>query len=116
MVRFRTSARRGYGGAWSEPYATRWKFCCLSAHWPAWTCTHWGDQRWRQSRNGRDLSFVFLRNCDGQRKLRGFSCPTRARAFGGRKRTDGGNRWEEHTSAPQSLIRISYAVCCLKKK
>src|SRR3546814_2769538 len=25
-------------------------------------------------------------------------------------------RSEEHTSEPQSLMRISYAVCCLKKK
>src|SRR3546814_19719176 len=38
-----------------------------------------------------DCSFGFLRNCEGQRKLRGFSCPTRAPAFGGRQRTDGGN-------------------------
>src|SRR3546814_15298228 len=26
------------------------------------------------------------------------------------------NRWEEHTSELQSLMRISYAVFCLKKK
>src|SRR3546814_1018859 len=35
------------------------------------------------------------------------------------KRTDGcviGNRSEEHTSELQSLMRISYAVFCLKKK
>src|SRR3546814_3989470 len=28
----------------------------------------------------------------------------------------GGKRSEEHTSELQSLMRISYAVCCLKKK
>src|SRR3546814_2352391 len=28
----------------------------------------------------------------------------------------GSDRSEEHTSEPQSLMRISYAVCCLKKK
>src|SRR3546814_8373522 len=35
----------------------------------------------------------------------------RTRGFG-----DGGPRSEEHTSELQSLIRISYAVFCLKKK
>src|SRR3546814_8269233 len=30
--------------------------------------------------------------------------------------TDGSQRSEEHTSAIQSLMRISYAVFCLKKK
>src|SRR3546814_15343927 len=32
------------------------------------------------------------------------------------RRTDGGRRSEEHTSELQSLMRISYAVFCLKKK
>src|SRR3546814_5554052 len=32
------------------------------------------------------------------------------------KRTRHGNRSEEHTSELQSLMRISYAVFCLKKK
>src|SRR3546814_6232823 len=32
------------------------------------------------------------------------------------KSGDGGNRSEEHTSELQSLMRISYAVFCLKKK
>src|SRR3546814_2876062 len=31
-------------------------------------------------------------------------------------RSAGGNRSEEHTSELQSLMRISYAVFCLKKK
>src|SRR3546814_7964166 len=39
------------------------------------------------------------------------------RDFGRRcDRTRGGGRSEEHTSELQSLMRISYAVFCLKKK
>src|SRR3546814_6603084 len=43
------------------------------------------------------------------------------RAIGGMQRgalgaDDGGDRSEEHTSELQSLMRISYAVFCLKKK
>src|SRR3546814_3222080 len=38
------------------------------------------------------------------------------RAEGGRPRFDAGQRSEEHTSELQSLMRISYAVFCLKKK
>src|SRR3546814_5338196 len=38
-----------------------------------------------------------------------------------KERHEGGNKWvgtrsEEHTSELQSLMRISYAVCCVKKK
>src|SRR3546814_7779160 len=41
----------------------------------------------------------------------------RFRAGGaGSFRHDGGTRSEEHTSELQSLMRISYAVFCLKKK
>src|SRR3546814_4509602 len=35
---------------------------------------------------------------------------------GGARRQPGGGRSEEHTSELQSLMRISYAVFCLKKK
>src|SRR3546814_4433428 len=35
---------------------------------------------------------------------------------GGCNRAGGGGRSEEHTSELQSLMRISYAVFCLKKK
>src|SRR3546814_8916513 len=35
---------------------------------------------------------------------------------GGRRRGDARGRSEEHTSELQSLMRISYAVFCLKKK
>src|SRR3546814_5783439 len=37
-------------------------------------------------------------------------------AGAGRADTGGGTRSEEHTSELQSLMRISYAVFCLKKK
>src|SRR3546814_6016870 len=36
--------------------------------------------------------------------------------FMSRSRGEGGDRSEEHTSELQSLMRISYAVFCLKKK
>src|SRR3546814_2348364 len=41
------------------------------------------------------------------------SCARRAACDGGGRK---GNRSEEHTSELQSLMRISYAVFCLKKK
>src|SRR3546814_7908202 len=40
----------------------------------------------------------------------------RRQAFRGRCRGGAGARSEEHTSELQSLMRISYAVFCLKKK
>src|SRR3546814_2347005 len=40
----------------------------------------------------------------------------RRRGFGAGARFAGGQRSEEHTSELQSLMRISYAVFCLKKK
>src|SRR3546814_979004 len=40
----------------------------------------------------------------------------RATAQGGIGRARAGERSEEHTSELQSLMRISYAVFCLKKK
>src|SRR3546814_4250638 len=39
-----------------------------------------------------------------------------ARPFGGIAQVDEEDRSEEHTSELQSLMRISYAVFCLKKK
>src|SRR3546814_4004049 len=38
------------------------------------------------------------------------------RAFGGRQALHRARRSEEHTSELQSLMRITYAVFCLKKK
>src|SRR3546814_9487779 len=52
-----------------------------------------------------------------ERPLRG---PPRRAVFGGchyrRRRAVGAPRSEEHTSELQSLMRLSYAVFCLKKK
>src|SRR3546814_10725433 len=44
------------------------------------------------------------------------SCPGYARASATDSRALIGHRSEEHTSELQSLMRISYAVFCLKKK
>src|SRR3546814_7641967 len=56
----------------------------------------------------------------GDGKTAGQCAQARDRGFGeGRELADarlGGQRSEEHTSELQSLMRISYAVFCLKKK
>src|SRR3546814_3865624 len=49
--------------------------------------------------------------CDGERQQR-----MRPGILPVAKRWGGGSRSEEHTSELQSLMRISYAVFCLKKK
>src|SRR3546814_7776401 len=46
-------------------------------------------------------------------RARGTGCPRRPLPSRDRR---GGRRSEEHTSELQSLMRISYAVFCLKKK
>src|SRR3546814_8522424 len=53
-----------------------------------------------------------------QRHDRAFLPPAAggARHFAGPSRSGAGKRSEEHTSKLQSLMRISYAVFCLKKK
>src|SRR3546814_6651575 len=68
-------------------------------------------------RHGRETVFGYLR-------LKGpttISASPKTMMAGLAERRDGlqgygGVRSEEHTSEPQSLIRISYAVFCLKKK
>src|SRR3546814_3703514 len=50
----------------------------------------------------------------GQGRQRKHHHPQRAHAS--RRADQGGERSEEHTSELQSLMRISYAVFCLKKK
>src|SRR3546814_6040984 len=49
-------------------------------------------------------------------RLRDHDDPTRFRRFRHRVRPRPAGRSEEHTSELQSLMRISYAVFCLKKK
>src|SRR3546814_3964602 len=61
-------------------------------------------------------------DCRRDRSARGnatgnpFHPRQRARSFDRRRAVDLDDRSEEHTSELQSLMRISYAVFCLKKK
>src|SRR3546814_9011656 len=50
------------------------------------------------------------------RRARIARCSGFGRGHRGKRRSHGGARSEEHTSELQSLMRISYAVFCLKKK
>src|SRR3546814_1873254 len=61
----------------------------------------------------------FRRQSGRDGRARGSDSPGPGRRGGGtvhRSRISGENRSEEHTSELQSLMRISYAVFCLKKK
>src|SRR3546814_2460184 len=78
----------------------------LSAGSPSVDAVRLADHRHRR---GADLAGLPAhgRSRRGQRERAG-------RAIGGRG--EPGGRSEEHTSELQSLMRISYAVFCLKKK
>src|SRR3546814_7510027 len=56
--------------------------------------------------------------CWRLRRRRVSGAPGRAELEPGQHQPGGGDEWrsEEHTSELQSLMRISYAVVCLKKK
>src|SRR3546814_4893495 len=85
------------------PYTTRFR----SRHDRCTEDRRGADQRAERRRGHR------LRRRPGLRLLRGL--PRRARRVtGGAPAPD--HRSEEHTSELQSLMRISYAVLCLKKK
>src|SRR3546814_3755362 len=60
----------------------------------------WLDQQWAASSEAQRGVFLQLLDCEDDRLWRWFL---------GHE-----NRSEEHTSELQSLMRISYAVCCLK--
>src|SRR3546814_7458178 len=75
----------------------------------------------RGRRNGRSASCTCMTACgpawfeeatsaDGQHSSPAFDPAPHRRRSGGQRRS------EEHTSELQSLMRISYAVFCLKKK
>src|SRR3546814_1538416 len=67
----------------------------------------------RSARRSREVGFV------GHVQQQGLAQPRRARAVAvarGCQPRAGRRRSEEHTSELQSLMRISYAVFCLKKK
>src|SRR3546814_9690049 len=51
-----------------------------------------------------------------RRRIDGARPPDQRCGLAGRSRHRPGGRSEEHTSELQSLMRISYAVLCLKKK
>src|SRR3546814_10008493 len=53
---------------------------------------------------------------NGEDQANDVALPATARAEGFASPFDRGSRSEEHTSELQSLMRISYAVFCLKKK
>src|SRR3546814_2762051 len=59
---------------------------------------------------------IRLRRRDGERFHRDFARSVRRRPAPCRGRGGPARRSEEHTSELQSLMRISYAVFCLKKK
>src|SRR3546814_1372940 len=72
---------------------------------------------WKSDRNTSG-QFRYARKADCLLQERGFpgesaGCPVRSRLAG---RALSCGRSEEHTSELQSLMRISYAVFCLKKK
>src|SRR3546814_4681881 len=71
------------------------------------------DRRGNRPDHGPGLS----RNADADRIAeRNFVAAHRDEAFGDMDHRGQGHRSEEHTSELQSLMRISYAVFCLKKK
>src|SRR3546814_2074937 len=71
-----------------------------------------------QAINGLDYDFstadILYRNPDEDESFTGFK--TFSQEFRLTGSTDRLDRSEEHTSELQSLMRISYAVFCLKKK
>src|SRR3546814_1197305 len=82
-------------------------------------------RRERQKPGGQRIAAVFFAHIAEALQRMETAAGTRAvqaaepRRFGGGKRRvplEGAQRSEEHTSELQSLMRISYAVFCLKKK
>src|SRR3546814_3076723 len=65
--------------------------------------------------SGETVTLMGRSGC-GKSTLLAWLCGTLAPAFGAEGRVALGKRSEEHTSELQSLMRISYAVFCLKKK
>src|SRR3546814_10471217 len=80
----------------------------------------WAARQKAKKGNGGGLDHPQRRRTAGpQRQHRRPCCRARSRCEEGRGRAKSRNRAarsEEHTSELQSLMRISYAVFCLKKK
>src|SRR3546814_6817055 len=72
----------------------------------------------RSTRTDTLFPYTTLFRSRGRPAARPSGWPARVRARCGRgpRATRAGQRSEEHTSELQSLMRISYAVFCLKKK
>src|SRR3546814_6346980 len=119
-----TLVRSGLGRTGRRP--GRLRLCCLPAR-----CGSWVFLRVGGAHGIAGLAPSLLRNCDGEvgplggaeeaaghlfERVRGGPLPRAqlARCFAGDVAE--GARSEEHTSELQSLMRISYAVFCLKKK
>src|SRR3546814_5320218 len=86
------------------PYTTLFRSRSLGA---CWSSRGASGGRWRSGRAALALAAAEQRRAD----------PHHCRAFGDRERGVVAHaRSEEHTSELQSLMRISYAVFCLKKK
>src|SRR3546814_7841367 len=68
--------------------------------------------RGRQSSSGSELAFAKLRGTGRYE----FDIVGESKYQDALEEICGGRRSEEHTSELQSLMRISYAVFCLKKK
>src|SRR3546814_3730271 len=68
----------------------------------------------RSTRTDTLFPYTTLFRSPGSQRVPGLGARCRRLAWAQHRRTD--QRSEEHTSELQSLMRISYAVFCLKKK
>src|SRR3546814_6913339 len=85
-----------------------WLFCCLMIRRPP-----------RSTRTDTLFPYTTLFRSvrqSGPEALQGLECRSVGRMVFRQERRGTGRRSEEHTSELQSLMRISYAVYCLKKK
>src|SRR3546814_2454930 len=107
------------------PYTTRFR-SWLSLSVPHHPRRSVGPNEGRKERSMTGLTALQVRNAKPGRYADGRGLYLLVRPSGSRswvlrtqvdgKRRDRGLRSEEHTSELQSLMRISYAVFCLKKK
>src|SRR3546814_4277455 len=89
------------------PYTTLFRSSWCADH----RCLHGGGARWTSLRPGQSKD-----RREAGRGRRPCAVPEDRRDAAGDRRALHHLRSEEHTSELQSLMRISYAVFCLKKK
>src|SRR3546814_5880387 len=75
-----------------------------------------GQRTRRPTQQDRHGQRTVQRHLEAGRGLAHATTAPPAKEKNDRKNEDAANRTEEHTSELQSLMRISYAVSCLKKK